>query len=335
MNPHKYPQFRHPHHFDVGDRSAETGTKIVMWISAAMMVIEIVFGWLFNSMSLLADGWHMSSHTLAIGLSAFAYSAARRHAHDTRFAFGTWKIEVLGGYTSAIFLLAIALLMFFSSFERMYQPLAIEYVQAIAVAVVGLLVNLLCAYILFQSGHHHPGHTNEEGHEHHHGSRPHKRSSLEGSDASPQDLGHDLNLRAAYLHVASDAATSLFAIVALVLGWLFGFDWLDPLVGILGAVLIAFWSKNLLLETSQVLLDCEMDHPVVLEIEALIAEFPGKGHLEIADLHVWRVAKNAYSCAMVLVSEDRQLGPQHIKKEIEKIKKIAHSTIEIQHVLLA
>jgi cation diffusion facilitator family transporter len=271
---------------------------------------------------------------LAIGLSAFAYSAARRHAHDTRFAFGTWKMEVLGGYTSAIFLLAIALLMFFSSFERIYQPLAIEYAQAIAVAVVGLLVNLLCAYILFQSGHH-QGHKNEESHQHHPGSRPPKGSSIEGSEASPQDQGHDLNLRAAYLHVASDAATSLFAILALVLGWLFGFDWLDPLGGILGAVLIAFWSKNLLLESSKVLLDCEMDHPIVLEIETLIAEFPGKGHLEIADLHVWRVAKNSYSCAMVLVSEDRQIGPQHIKKEIDKIKKIAHSTVEIQHVLLA
>jgi len=338
MNPSKYPQFTHRHHFDFGNRSAEAGTKVVMWISAAMMVIEIVFGWLFNSMSLLADGWHMSSHTLAIGLSAFAYAAARRYADDARFTFGTWKIEVLGGYTSAIFLLGIALVMFFSSFERIYQPQVIEYVQAIWVAVLGLLVNLLCAYILFQSGEHHHHHS----HGHHEAqNEPHREPTtlehraLHVHGTSDRALGHDLNLRAAYLHVVSDAATSLLAITALVLGWLYGLDWLDPLVGILGAVLIALWSRNLLRETSHVLLDCEMDHPVVLEIEDLIAQFATKGHLEIADLHVWRVGKKCYSCAMVLVSEDRNIGPNAIKKELEKMKEIAHSTIEINYVLLA
>jgi len=333
MNPTKYPQFSHHHHFDSGNRSAEVGTKVVMWISACMMVIEIVFGWLFNSMSLLADGWHMSSHTLAIGLSAFAYVAARRYADDDRFTFGTWKIEVLGGYTSAIFLLAIALLMFFSSFERIYQPQAIQYVEAIWVAILGLLVNLVSAYILFKSGqHHHHGH---EHHDEHHQSSAVGHGGFHEHGSSDHAMGHDLNLRAAYLHVVSDAATSILAISALVLGWLYGLDWLDPLVGILGAILIALWSKNLLRETSQVLLDCEMDHPVVLEIKNLISQFAREGHLEIADLHVWRVGSKNYSCAMVLVSEDRNIGPNAIKKEIGKIKQIAHSTIEINYVLLA
>jgi divalent metal cation (Fe/Co/Zn/Cd) transporter len=342
MNQHKYPPLAHDHHFDAGNQSAEAGTKVVMWISAAMMVIEIVFGWLFNSMSLLADGWHMSSHTLAIGLSAFAYAAARKYAFDERFAFGTWKIEVLGGYTSAIFLLAIALLMFFGSFERIYQPLIIQYEQAIGVAILGLVVNLVCAYILFKSGH--------NNHHHHHHNAHKKRDEVSAHEAhehapdvqgptphSPlthvsQSLGHDLNLRAAYLHVVSDAATSVLAIVALVLGWLYGLDWLDPLVGILGAVLIALWSKNLLTETSKVLLDCEMDHPVVFEIKQLMFDFPAKTRLEIADLHVWRVGKKNYSCALVLVSQDPHVVPGAIKKELEKIKSISHTTIEINYV---
>ncbi len=331
MNPQNRPLLTHSHHFDVGNQAAEAGTQVVMWISATMMVIEIVFGWLFNSMSLLADGWHMSSHTLAIGLSVFAYAAARKHAFDERFAFGTWKIEVLGGYTSAIFLLAIALVMFFSSFDRIYQPQIIQYVQAIWVAILGLVVNLVCAYILFKSGQHH--HHHKDSHDSH---DPHARGHEAHHHSPPcheeQALGHDLNLRAAYLHVVSDAATSVLAIVALVLGWLYGLDWLDPLVGILGAILIALWSKNLLKETAKVLLDCEMDHPVVSEIKQLIADFPAKARLEIADLHVWRVGKKNYSCAVVLVSEDPHVVPSAIKKELEKIKSIAHTTIEINHV---
>lgn len=336
MNSQQYTDLEHAHHFDSGNRSAEKGTTIVMWISAAMMVIEIVFGWLFNSMSLLADGWHMSSHTLAIGLSAFAYASARKYASDSRFAFGTWKIEVLGGYTSAIFLLAIALLMFFSSFERIYQPQSIQYLQAIAVAALGLVVNLVCAFILFKFGqhhhhHHHPHHDHhhleEHGHPDHH-EHPHETN---GVATGHKELGHDLNLRAAYLHVVSDAATSVLAIVALFLGWLYGWDWLDPVVGILGAVLIALWSKNLLQETSRVLLDCEMDHPIVMQIKQLIREMPTEGTLGLADLHVWRVGKESYSCSMVLVSQDRHMVPNGVKSELKKIKQIAHSTIEIHH----
>ncbi len=333
MNSKPYPDLVHTHHFDSGNRSAEKGTQIVMWISAAMMVIEIFFGWLFNSMSLLADGWHMSSHTLAIGLSAFAYASARKYATDERFAFGTWKIEVLGGYTSAIFLLAIALMMFFSSFERIYQPQSIQYLQAIAVAILGLVVNLVCAFILFKfGGHHHHHHHHGHGHDH---DEPAQHAPLAQTPVAHQELGHDLNLRAAYLHVVSDAATSVLAILALFLGWLYGWDWLDPVVGILGAVLIALWSKNLLQETSKVLLDCEMDHPVVMQIKALVKDFSPQGGLEMVDLHVWRVGKESYSCSMVLVSQDRHLSPNGIKKELTKIKQIAHTTVEIHHSFLA
>jgi cation diffusion facilitator family transporter len=191
-----------------------------------MMVAGIAGGWMFNSMALLADGWHMSSHTLALGLSVLAYGAARRYAHDTRFAFGTWKIEVLGGYTSALLLVLIAGLMLYQSIERLIAPTPIHYDQAIAIAVVGLLVNLVCSRLL-KDGHghdHHDGHPGQETHGHH----------------------HDLNLRSAYIHVVADAATSMLAILALIGGKFWGASWLDPVMGIVGAGLVAVWAYGLL-----------------------------------------------------------------------------------------
>ncbi len=148
MHTHNLSDWSHDHVFDTGNQAAERGTRIVMWITAVMMVIEIIAGWWYNSMALLADGWHMSSHAVAIGLSAFAYSAARKYARDPRFAFGTWKIEVLGGFASAIFLLGVAALMVFGSVERIIAPQPIHYKEAVAIAVLGLLVNLACALIL-------------------------------------------------------------------------------------------------------------------------------------------------------------------------------------------
>ena len=172
-----------------------------MVITALMMVVEIVAGWWFNSMALLADGWHMSSHAVAIGLSAFAYAMARRHAHDHRFTFGTWKIEILGGFASALFLLGVAAWMVIGSVERILDPKPIHYREAIIVAILGLAVNVACALIL--------GRAHDHGHEHHHGHG-------EGGHH------HDLNLRSAYLHVIADAATSVLAIAALAGGMVFG-----------------------------------------------------------------------------------------------------------------
>ncbi|MFA5083613.1 MAG: CDF family Co(II)/Ni(II) efflux transporter DmeF, partial [Hydrogenophilaceae bacterium] len=248
MHTHDLSPWTHEHVFDEGNQAAERGTRAVMWITAAMMVVEIIAGWWFNSMALLADGWHMSSHAVAIGLSAFAYAAARRYSSDPRFAFGTWKIEVLGGFASAIFLLGVAALMVFGSVERIMSPQPIHYQEAIVVAVVGLIVNIVCAMILggAHDHHHHEGH----GDHHHHDDAHH----------------HDLNLKSAYVHVIADAATSVLAIIALAGGWVYGWSWLDPVMGIVGAVLVATWAKNLLTETGKVLLDREMDHPVVAEI---------------------------------------------------------------------
>ncbi len=303
----------HDHVFDESSETAERSTRLVMWITAAMMVLEITAGWLYNSMSLLADGWHMSSHALAIGLSAMAYVTARTYAKDPRFAFGTWKIEVLAGFASALFLVGVAITMVIGSLERLIAPEAIQYQEAMVVGVLGLAVNIVCALILGRAHHHDhgPGHGHPHAHEHGaHGAHGH----------------HDLNLKSAYLHVVADAFTSVLAILALAGGWLFGWSWLDPLMGIIGAVLVALWAKDLLIETGKVLLDREMDHPVVAEIKDVVET---DTQSQVADLHVWRVGKKVYACALTVVTRDRALTPAVVRERLAVHEEIIHSTIEI------
>jgi cation diffusion facilitator family transporter len=304
---HLHDESRWPHHhvFDTGNPVAERGTRAVMWITATMMVVEIVAGWWFNSMALLADGWHMSSHAFAIGLSAFAYAAARRYSHDTRFAFGTWKIEILGGFASAIFLLGVAAMMVFGSVERLISPQPIDYRDAIVVAVIGLLVNIICALIL--------GRSQEGHHPHEHAGHHH----------------HDLNLKSAYWHVVADAATSVLAIVALAGGLLYGWSWLDPVMGMVGAVLVAIWARGLLIATGKVLLDREMDHPVVDEIREVIGALEDTDGAQLVDLHVWRVGTNAYACALVIATRSEMLTPDRVRDMLRVHEEIVHATIEI------
>jgi len=302
-------RWTHQHVFNETDLAAERSTRIVMWITAVMMVVEIFAGWWFNSMALLADGWHMSSHAFAIGLSAFAYSAARRYANDPRFAFGTWKIEVLGGFASAIFLLGVAATMVIGSLERLFSPQPIHYQEAIVVAIVGLAVNIVCAMIL---GHAHHGHHHDDGHEEH-GHHHH----------------HDLNLKSAYMHVIADAATSVLAILALLGGWFYGWSWLDPVMGIVGALLVAIWARGLLMQTGAVLLDREMDHEVVEEIRRAIERPGDPDHTRIADLHVWRVGKDAYSCAVSIVTHSEVITPEWVRERLCAHEEIVHTTIEI------
>ena len=292
-----------------------------MGITAAMMVAEIAAGWWFNSMALLADGWHMSSHTVAIGLSAFAYAAARRYSGDPRFAFGTWKIEVLGGFASAIFLLGVALMMVVGSLERILSPQPIHYREAMVVAAIGLLVNIVCAVIL-GGAHDHPHPHDEDAHgEHEHEGHhePHDH----------HDLHLDLNLKSAYLHVLTDAATSVLAIVALAGGWLYGWSWLDPTMGLIGATLVAAWAKNLLVDTGKVLLDREMDHPVVDEIREAVETGPEAGDTRVADIHVWRIGKRSYACALSLVTHDGTLTPNRVRSQLAVHEEIVHATVEI------
>lgn len=303
---HDISRWEQTHDFGTGNTRAEKGTRIVLWITLVTMVVEITAGWWFNSMAVLADGWHMSSHALAIGLSVFAYRAARKYANDPRFAFGTWKIEVLGGYTSALFLIAVAALMVLGAVDRLLEPQPIRYAEALVVAVLGLAVNLGCAAILHRAGgdDHHHGH--DHGHDHQH---------------------DDLNLKAAYIHVITDALTSVLAIGALVGGWFYGWDWLDPACALVGAVLVALWAKNLLRDTGRVLLDREMDHPVVAEIREVIGELPPG--TQITDLHVWRVGNGAYACAVSLLTHDPALTPLVVRQALAIHEEIVHVTVEI------
>ena len=309
MNSDDLSDWTHDHAFDSNSEVAERSTRLVMWITVVTMFVEILAGWAFNSMSLLADGWHMSSHALAIGLSAMAYAAARTYANDPRFAFGTWKIEILAGFASALFLLGVALTMVIGSLERLISPQAIQFEEAIIVGVLGLAVNLVCAYILGQAHHQH-----DHAHDHSHPAHEHHPHH------------HDLNLKSAYFHVVADAFTSVLAIVALVGGWLYGWAWLDPVMGIVGAVLVALWAKSLLLETAKVLLDREMDHPVVQEIKDAVE---ADGQTRVTDLHVWRVGKKVYSCALTAVTQDAQLTPNTLRERLAVHEEIIHSTIEL------
>lgn len=300
----------HSHIFHEGNPLAEKNTARAVMLTAVMMVIEIAGGWYYNSMALLADGWHMSSHALALGLSVMAYAFSRRLAQDARFAFGTWKIEILAGYTSALLLLMIAGLMLFQSVERLIEPRPIQYAEAIVIAVVGLLVNLACAWLLRDSHHHDHDHGHShEGHGHSHGSHH-----------------EDLNLRSAYVHVIADAATSVLAIVALVGGMIWGASWLDPLMGIVGAGLVAVWAFGLLRDTGRVLLDAEMQAPVVAEIREVIAASPIAARID--DLHVWRVAKGKYACIVGLTTAE-PAEPDYFRNQLSIHEELVYVTVEI------
>ena len=299
----------HAHDFDSVDPLAEQRTRWVLVLTALTMLVEIVAGWRYRSMALLADGWHMSSHAIALGLAVAAYVFARRLRQDDRFAFGTWKIEVLGGYTSALILVAVALYMAFESVSRLAHPVSIAYDQALVVAVLGLLVNLASAWLLAGAahGHHH-------GHDH------------------PHDHGHaDLNLRSAYVHVAADAATSVLAISALAGGRYFQLGWLDAAVGLLGSFVVGLWAVSLLRATSRSLLDAEMDAPVVEEIRQVLRDSPLPVRLD--DLHVWRVGKGKYACILG-VTAAMPATPEYFRALLQVHEELVHVTVEVNHPAL-
>ncbi|MFA6195013.1 MAG: CDF family Co(II)/Ni(II) efflux transporter DmeF [Sulfurimonas sp.] len=293
----------HSHHFDSSNPIAKKNTLYAMIFTFMMMVVEIIGGLYYNSMALLADGWHMSSHVLALGMAYLAYVMANKYANDFRFNFGTYKIEVLGGYTSAILLLVVAFFMVYHSVERIFNPQNIAYKEAIIIAIVGLTVNLVCAWLL-KDDHHHHEHNHEHMHEHH----------------------HDINLKAAYLHVLADALTSVLAIFALIGGMLWGANWLDPVMGIVGSVLVFIWAFGLIKQSGKILLDAQMDEPIVQEVIDVINTMEQK--IAIEDLHIWRVGKGKYSCILSLNS-NHSVNINDIKKQLSVHEELVHISVEI------
>ncbi|HVO00457.1 MAG TPA: CDF family Co(II)/Ni(II) efflux transporter DmeF [Steroidobacteraceae bacterium] len=300
----------HEHDFDVVNPLAERRTRAVVMLTAVTMLVELVAGWWYGSMALLADGWHMSSHVIALGLAVAAYTLARRLRHDARFAFGTWKIEVLGGYTSALLLAGVVLAMGYECVTRLMHPVAIAYDQALLVAVLGLLVNVASAWLLVGAAH---GTDPAHGHGHDHGGAHDHRHA-------------DLNLRSAYIHVAADAATSLLAIAALAGGKYLHVGWLDAGVGLLGSVVVAAWAVSLLRSTARLLLDADMDAPIVAEIRHAVRDSALPAELE--DLHVWRVGKGRYAC-ILSVTAGGPATPAYFRSLLRAHPELVHVTVEV------
>lgn len=298
--------WKHEHVFlGAAHERNERRTWIVVLLTATMMVAEIVAGTIFGSMALIADGWHMSTHAAALAIAALAYRFARRHRHDARFSFGTGKVGELAAFSSAVILALVALLIGYESVMRLYSPVAIRFDEALIVAVIGLGVNLLCAWLLFDGGgHHHHGDEDDHHHHHHH--------------------GHDTNIRAAYVHVLADALTSVLAIVALLSGRFFGWAWLDPAMGVIGALVIANWSWALIRASGSVLLDTVPDEHLAAAIRSRL-EVEGD---RVSDLHLWRLGPGHIGLIAAVVS-DRPKAVEVYKQRLAGIGGLSHVTVEV------
>ncbi|MCG6119546.1 MAG: CDF family Co(II)/Ni(II) efflux transporter DmeF [Blastomonas sp.] len=305
----------HDHRFAAdGEAHAERRTIWVVALTAVTMVAEIVGGWWTGSMALLADGWHMGSHVAALGLAAFAYRFARTHAQDRRFSMGTGKVGSLTGFSSALLLGVIALLMIWESTHRLTNPISIDYSTAILVTLVGLGVNVASAFMLSGHGHDHAHHHSHD-HGHHHGH-------------DQNDHGHhhdDHNLRAAYVHVLTDALTSVLALVALVGGLMLGLDWLDPMMGIVGALVILWWARGLLGDCTRVLLDMEADPATA---ETIRKRIEGDADNRVVDLHLWQVG-TGHLALIVSLATHHPRPPQHYRGLLKGIANLSHCTFEI------
>jgi len=310
MHSHSLDRWTHDHVF-LGAKHArnERRTWFVVVLTAVMMIGEIVAGILFGSMALLADGWHMATHAAALGIAALAYLFARRQARNSHFTFGTGKFGDLAAFASAVILGIIAIQVAFESVERLVNPVAIAYREAIVVAVLGLVVNLVSAFLLREEhdGHHH-GHAHGHGHSHAHGH--HHR---------------DNNLRAAYVHVLADAATSVLAIAALVTAAWLQWTWADPVVGIVGAVVIASWAVGLLRSSGGVLLDVTIDR----KMEGLIRDRLETRGDRVTDLHLWQIGPGHRAAVISLISDD-PLPPSVYKRRLSGLHGLSHVTVEVE-----
>lgn len=300
----------HAHVF-LGDNHErnERRTRFVIALTLTMMVIEISAGTYYGSMALVADGWHMSTHAAALLIAALAYFYARRNARNPRFTFGTGKLGDLAGFASAVVLALVALLIGWESIVRLANPIAIGFSQAIFVAVTSLIVNLVSAWLLREDHSHHHDHSHDHSRDNHH-----------------REQGKDQNLRAAYLHVLADALTSVLAIVALTAGSLYGWIWLDPMMGIVGALVIARWSWGLIRDTGAVLLDYRSSHDSLTdEVRKAIEQ----NNDRITDLHIWQLGPGHHGLIVSLQSVD-PMPPASYRERLEKIRGLSHITVEVE-----
>lgn len=318
MHTRSLEPWQHRHVFDQDRRrGGERRVLIVACLTAVMMSVEIAAGVAFGSMALLADGLHMGSHFAALGIAYGAYVYARRHANDRRFSFGTGKVNALAGYSSALLLLVFALIMAGESVARLFNPVPIAFGEALVVAVIGLAVNAVSAMML---GHGEPLLQGTESHHHHGHSHDHQHAE---SHPHHHDDRHDHNLRGAYLHVLADAVTSILAIVALLGGRMFGWAWLDAMMGVVGAGVVLHWAAGLARNSGGVLLDRE-ESTAAAAVRAAIEHDDAR----LADLHLWSVGSAGYAAAMTVVSE-APLPADEYKRRIPAAARIVHATVEV------
>lgn len=321
MNDHSITDHRHRHvYLAAGHETSERRTLMVVALTLVMMVGEIVFGFLTGSMALLADGFHMATHAGALAIAAAAYAYARRHMGDPRFTFGTGKVGDLAGFASALALGAFSIGIAYESVTRLITPGPVAFGEAALVAVLGLIVNLVSAWLL--SGHGHDHHHGHDDHDHGHDQDHDRHHDHARENAHPH--AHDNNLRSAYLHVLADALTSVLAIVALLAGRYLGWVWLDPAVGIVGALVIARWSWGLMRDTGAVLVDAA--DPA--RIEAIRSAIEADGDAEVSDLHVWQIGPGAHAAIVALVASN-PLSPATYRARLSGLNGLSHVTLEI------
>ncbi len=292
MHEHTIQNLQHHHDFSLKNERGERRTMYVLILTAITMVVEIVAGSVFGSMALLADGWHMATHVAAFLITIYAYRYARRYKKNAAYSFGTGKVSVLGGFASAVALAVVALLMLVESLHRLVDPQAIQFNAAIGVAVIGLVINVISAFLLKDDHHHHQ---------------------------------HDHNLKAAYFHVLADALTSLLAIVALLAGKYFGWHWLDPAMGVVGAVIITRWSYGLVKQTAPILLDGSIDEQYKLKVKDCIERDSDN---RVSDIHIWKISPSHYAAIISLVTDHPQPNAYY-KNLLTGFDKLVHITVEV------
>ncbi|MGP1831785.1 cation diffusion facilitator family transporter [Shewanella frigidimarina] len=370
-------KYIHQHNFTSVNEQNVKRTWYVLVITVITMAVEVIAGTIYGSMALLADGWHMGTHAAAFCITLFTYSYAKKHANSDKFSFGVGKVGVLGGYTSAIALAIVAIIMLVESLHRLWSPIEIQFNQSILVAIIGLVVNIASMFIL---GHEHHGHDHGDHKHHSHKHDDHERHSHEHDDhklhshehddherhshehndhkhhshehddhklhshehddhkhhshehddhkhhSHEHHSGNDHNLKAAYFHVLADALTSVLAICALLVGKFLGWYWLDPIMGIVGAVVITKWALGLMKQTSPILLDENIDEDYQLDIVNTIDDEQTK----VTDIHIWRISADHYS-ASIAICTTTDASVESFKHSLNKFDKLSHLTIEVNY----